>query len=72
MKTVFRIERPDDVQMVLTVTMTLGEWRKLQEQLSSSYPSWRLSSAISEMVLEAKSAFYPSDDAKEEATGQKA
>lgn len=70
MKTVFRIERPDDVQMVLTVTMTLGEWRKLQEQLSTSYPSWRLSSAISEMVLEAKSAFYPSDDGKE--AGEKA
>lgn len=57
MKTAFKIERPDDVSMSLTVTMTLGQWRDLRAQLQSTYPSWRLSSAINEMVHEATTVF---------------
>ncbi|MBN3744663.1 hypothetical protein G3N96_04335 [Burkholderia sp. Se-20373] len=43
--------------MTLTMTMTLGEWRKLQEQLASTYPSWKLSSNIGAMVRLATTTF---------------
>ncbi|KVU48169.1 hypothetical protein WK69_10690 [Burkholderia ubonensis] len=57
MKFEFKILRPDDVPMTLTMTMTLGEWKKLQEQLASTYPSWKLSTTIGEMVRQAITTF---------------
>lgn len=57
MKTKFRIENPDAVQMTLTMTMTAAEWKELRDQLKSTYPSWKLSSAIANMVDSATKAF---------------
>lgn len=57
MKTQFAIENPDSVLMTLKITMTGGEWKRLQAQLDSAYPSWKLSSAISEMVRQASTQF---------------
>lgn len=57
MKSEFKIQRPDEVPMTLTMTMTLGEWKKLQEQLSTTYPSWKLSTNIGEMVRLATTTF---------------
>ncbi|MDD1789041.1 hypothetical protein [Burkholderia gladioli] len=57
MKAKFKIERPDDVPMTLTLTMTCGQWKTLQAQLDSAYPSWKLSSMISEMVHQASTTF---------------
>ncbi|RRA01867.1 hypothetical protein [Burkholderia cepacia] len=57
MKTEFKIQRPDDVPMTLTMTMTLGEWKKLESQLSTSYPSWKLATNIGEMVRLATTTF---------------
>lgn len=64
MKTAFKIEDPNEVSMTLTVTMTLAQWRALQSQLQSKYPSWKLSSAITEMVHQATNVFSakPVDD----------
>ncbi|KVE36372.1 hypothetical protein [Burkholderia sp. BDU5] len=57
MKSEFKIQRPDDVPMPLTMTMTLGEWKKLQAQLATTYPSWKLSTNIGEMVRLATTTF---------------
>lgn len=50
MKTQFRIENPDELQMTLTVTMSLRDWKIQRDQLQTSYPSWKLSGAITDMV----------------------
>lgn len=57
MRTAFKIEAPDDVPMTLSVTMTLRQWRELRSQLQSTYPSWKLSAVINEMVHEATTVF---------------
>ncbi|WP_186095645.1 hypothetical protein [Burkholderia gladioli] len=62
MKAKFKIERPDDVPMTLTLTMTGGQWKKLRDQLPREYPSWKLSSVITEMVNQASAVF---EDTKE-------
>lgn len=66
MRTTFKIETPDDVTMTLKVSMTLRQWRELNAQLDSKHPSWKLSSAISEMVLQATKAFYANDDLQDD------
>ena len=62
MKTQFRIENPDDVQMTLTVTMPARDWKVLREQLQTTYPSWKLSSAIANMVDSATKTFSASTE----------
>lgn len=62
MKAKFKIERPDDVPMTLTLTMTGGQWKKLREQLATTYPSWKLASTIDAMVSRASTVF---EDVKE-------
>ncbi len=59
MRATFQIESPGDVEMVLTVKMKLSDWIALQKQLPREYPSWKLSSAISEMAMHANQVFTP-------------
>ena len=45
-----RVATPDDVRMVLTISMTVAEWRRLELQLGSSWPSWPVASAIRKAI----------------------
>lgn len=59
MKTQLHATNPDQIDFTLTITMPLGDWLKLHEQLSDcDYPSWKLGAAITSMVTQAKKAFY--------------
>lgn len=55
------VERPDDIEMTLKMTMTIKEWERLRDQLDTSFPSWMLTSAINEMLSVARKTFYPSE-----------
>ena len=49
-----KIKCTDEVEslpMTLEITMQLSEWRNLQKQLQQTYPSWKLSSAIGDLIL---------------------
>lgn len=46
----FKVCDPDNVQMTLTVTMSIGDWKSLSQQLASTYPSWKLNDAIRDFV----------------------
>lgn len=61
MKTYMKAADPDRIEMTLTVTMPLKQWRKLQEQLVSEYPSWDLSGQIADMVTQATRSFSPEE-----------
>jgi hypothetical protein len=55
-KTTMQVTRPDDVEVTLSITMTVKDWSTLREQLAREYPSWRLSAAIVNLV-EVKQSF---------------
>lgn len=58
MRASFGISRPDDVEMTLTITMTLARWKQLRDQLQdASYPSCDLNARIGEVVAKASSVF---------------
>jgi hypothetical protein len=65
MKAVFNVENPDDVEFTLTITMPLGEWKRLKDQLANSYPAWKLGHAISDMIRQADTHFHQKTDASE-------
>lgn len=51
------INKPEDLEVTLTITCQLSEWIELAEQLSNAYPSWQLTSAINDVVYKAKDVF---------------
>lgn len=55
MKSTLRVENPDSIEMTLNLTMTLGEWKRLSEQLETgehpgSSPGWDVRLRIKHMV----------------------
>lgn len=57
-KTTFWVDKPNDVDLTLTVTMPLKDWRQLREQITASrealpYPAWEL---VSELDIALKAA----------------
>jgi hypothetical protein len=54
----FMIENPDDIQATMKITMSIKEWTELRDQLDSTWPSWRLSSAITHVISEARKVYY--------------
>lgn len=57
MKAVLRTTNPDSIEMTLTITMEVRDWKRLRDQLESDYPGWRLSSAIRSLINKAESHF---------------
>lgn len=58
MKTVLKATSPYDIDFTMSVTMPLGDWRKLATQLSSNaYPSWMLGKEIRLLVEKATAEF---------------
>ncbi len=41
-----QIPNPDVIPVTLTITMTLGEWKELREQMGREYPAYKFSDAI--------------------------
>lgn len=57
MKGKIEINDPGDVELTLSITMTLIGWKRLQKQLLTDYPSWVLGSLITNLVSHAEQAF---------------
>ncbi|MDA8260251.1 MAG: hypothetical protein M0Z99_32235 [Betaproteobacteria bacterium] len=59
----FHASAPDDIPVAMTITMTLGEWKRMQDQLSGpSFPAWRLRDAVRDMVARAEKHFLLQSD----------
>lgn len=53
---------PDSIEFTLSLTMSLKQWRELQGQLSSSYPSWKLSAMITKMIALATERYQETEE----------
>lgn len=58
MKARFMLENPGDAVATMKITMTIKQWEELQALLPSEWPAWKLSSAITHLLAEAKRVFY--------------
>ena len=54
-KAYFQPTDPDYINMTLTLTMTLGEWKRLK--LDHDYPGWRIQNIIGDMVKQAEAGY---------------
>jgi len=55
----FKAEKPDAIEFTLTVTMTLGEWKKVKEALGKTSHGGDIYDSIEEMITKAERTFYP-------------
>jgi hypothetical protein len=54
-------EKPDSIEFTVQITMPLGDWKMLKKQLETDkFPSWQLSSKITDIIIQAEKNFYPS------------
>lgn len=58
MKANFKIEKPDELQATLTITMKVSEWKALRASLDSSrYVPIQFSNLVSRLVLKGSEQF---------------
>lgn len=55
----FKAEKPETIEMTLTVTMTLSAWIELKKLLPRDWPAYDFGRAIAEMVEMAEQTFRP-------------
>ena len=41
---------PNGIEMSVTITMTVAEWKKIRAQLRSEWPSWCLESVLGRLL----------------------
>lgn len=56
-KCTMKVTTPEEVEVTLSITMKLIDWRILREQLATEHPSWQLSAAIVNLIDEVKQTF---------------
>ena len=63
----YMIEKPEDIQCTMKITMTLKHWGELRDQLERKWPSGELSGTITDLISQARQVFYAKEieDAKE-------
>lgn len=58
----YMAESPDELNFTMKITMKAKEWNELLDQLNNSYPSWKLSSAITDLLSQARKVFWTEND----------
>lgn len=60
----FKLADPNEVRATLSVTMTLRDWSKLDDQIGgTSWPAWDFKMKIREMIREAERHFHAQAEA---------
>lgn len=54
----FMIEKPDDVEATMKITMSVREWTELRDQLADKWPSSWMSGAITDLLSQARKVYY--------------
>lgn len=56
----YRTEKPEKMDFTLTITMSLGEWQQIAEQMiNGKWPTCDLKNAIQDVVYQANKTFAP-------------
>lgn len=62
MKARFQLNDPEKMEASMTITMTVQAWIELRDQLQKAWPSSELSSAVSDIILQARKCFWTESD----------
>lgn len=57
----FYATKPDEMKFTLEISMTLGDWKKLKDQLvhKQEWPGWSLEDEIQDLISQAERDYFP-------------
>lgn len=58
MKAVMTVQKPEDIQITINITMPVKEWRELADQLGNKFPSHQLSALIRNATRQVEKNVY--------------
>lgn len=58
MKMNYQLANPDAMVATMTISMTVGEWERLQKELTHVWPASKLSEAIGKVLRDARRTVY--------------
>ncbi len=58
MKARFYVEKPEQAEATMVITMTIKAWKQLQQELTHVWPASELSMSISNLVNQAEKHFH--------------
>jgi len=58
MKTTAQYININSLEISLTITMSLNDWRALKKQLGETHPGWMLSTQISKVISKLEEVAY--------------
>lgn len=61
MKCRLKCEEPEKIMYTMTITASAKEWESLRDQLSNKWPSWELSSQVTDLLAQARKVYWPED-----------
>lgn len=62
MRARLKCDNPDDIEFTLSITMPAKEWEQLRDQMTTDYPSWKLTSAINSLLADARRIYWHDDE----------
>jgi len=57
-KSIAKIQNPDDVVVEMRISMTVKQWKQLKSQMSTNIPAWEFGSRISSLVEDVERHFF--------------
>ena len=72
-----KVEKPDDIEYTLTITMKASDWGKLRDQLdasnlSQSYPAYTMRAQVNDLLAQARKVYWPLVDEQGRTAAQRA
>ncbi|MCK5602055.1 hypothetical protein KAR91_09305 [Candidatus Pacearchaeota archaeon] len=58
----FGLNKISHVDATMKLTMNLGEWEQLLEQMDSAWPAWEVGGAIRDLIHQAKNDYMKKVD----------
>ena len=53
---------PGKVEFTMTMTFMLEDWKRLREDLATSYPAWKVGNKIDDLVRQAEQTYMPAPE----------
>ena len=62
MRARFKIEKPEEAEATMTITMPLKDWESLRDELNGKWPASELCSKINDLLSQARKIFWTTED----------
>ena len=49
-KSQIALENTDEIEATLSITMSIGDWKRLRADLPTKFPAWKLSETIGDLI----------------------